>query len=907
MSLHGAEAAPQRLLPETMDERLRRWLNKVLGLCLLALAAVGWLALVTWSGRDGVLLAAGERPFNLVGISGAKVADSLLQMLGLAAALVMLPIAEAARRLLTDRSFAGWRHRALWAALSLALVTVGLSAIPTPGSWPLPYGLGGLLGDSLVIVSAPLAVVLGADSAMQALTVLGLVLGALGTLRSLDVDLRLLVGLTAERVPVAVPDPDALARANWRTRASMPTLGAALPEARLEAGSPHASATAGQPTGAPSLPTAGPALRQPATVPASRSPKPAGDFGSQLDHAPDLRPEPRPLPHAASSPPVQQSRHGSRYGHAAPPLPHESPRPFDAARSPDLRTAPPTFPPSARSGGHPASPMPMPVPAHPTPDAGVHGGASGRTGRASLEEERTLDPAAKSLAERFAPRSVSRDRGAAEVANGAKSEPSDGEAGGGVMRRTHQWLAGWRPRAGAGNREAAVQRPRYVAPGIDLLRRAGVGVRNPEFSEAALAETGRQLVSVLAEFGVAGRIARIEPGPVVTRFELLPEEGVKPARVMGLADDLARALSVPALRVAGAVERGGLVLELPNVRRETIGARDLIDAEPFRSGGGTLPLALGKNTAGVPVVVDLARLPNLLVAGAPGAGVASVLDAAILSLLYKLGPDDCRLLLIAGNAAHARSLAAWEAAPHALAPVLATPAPARAALAWLVHEMEERARRLSSMQVRSIDAYNHRARAARERGEPLARRMATGFDANGAPIYETETRDPIPIPRIVPVVLDPSALFSGEPEAARAFEHCLGRTARATGVHVVVGVEATSFADGDAMVAALLRQMPARAVLAVGGKRDGRAVIGEAGAEHLLGHGDMLLATGTMPIERVHAPLVEREEIAAVVASLAGQRATGPEPGLASALAVTTLAGERIRAAASPLPGSRSH
>jgi len=408
----------------------------------------------------------------------------------------------------------------------------------------------------------------------------------------------------------------------------------------------------------------------------------------------------------------------------------------------------------------------------------------------------------------------------------------------------------------------------YRAPSLNLLARAGAAKPGPEFTQTVLRGSARLLEDVLADFGVKGEVKDIKPGPVVTLFELEPARGTKSSRVIGLGDDIARSMSAASARVAVVPGRNALGIELPNVRRETVYLRELLDSDAWRQNAAALPIVLGKSIGGEPVVADLARMPHLLVAGTTGSGKSVGVNAMILSLVYRLSPEQCRLLLIDPKMLE---LSVYNGIPHLLAPVVTDPAKAVAALNWAVGEMEERYKRMAELGVRNIDVYNNRVRNAQKRGEQVARTVQTGFDrATGEPIYEQQTLGQEPLPYVVIVVDEFADLMMVAGKDIESAVQRLAQMARAAGIHLIMATQRPSV---DVITGTIKANFPTRISFKVASKIDSRTILNEQGAEQLLGQGDMLYSNGGGGLIRVHGAFVADEEVEAVAAAL---RELGP-------------------------------
>jgi DNA segregation ATPase FtsK/SpoIIIE, S-DNA-T family len=382
----------------------------------------------------------------------------------------------------------------------------------------------------------------------------------------------------------------------------------------------------------------------------------------------------------------------------------------------------------------------------------------------------------------------------------------------------------------------------------------------------ALEANARLLETVLSDYGVQGAIVEIRPGPVVTLYELEPAPGIRSARVIGLADDIARSLSVTAVRIATVPGRNVIGIELPNAKRETVYLAELMSTEDWQKHTGKLTLALGKDIGGAPVLTDLARMPHLMIAGTTGSGKSVGVNAMILSLLYRLSPDQCRLILIDPKMLE---LSSYEGIPHLMAPVVTEPAKAVTALKWTVREMERRYRAMSQLGVRNIGGYNDRVAEARAKGEVVTRRVQTGFDPDtGRPTFEEQPLALETLPFIVVVVDEMADLMMVAGKDIEAAVQRLAQMARAAGIHVVMATQRPSV---DVITGTIKANFPTRISFQVISKFDSRTILGEQGAEQLLGQGDMLYMAGGGRITRVHGPFVSDREVEDVVAFLREQ------------------------------------
>ena len=399
----------------------------------------------------------------------------------------------------------------------------------------------------------------------------------------------------------------------------------------------------------------------------------------------------------------------------------------------------------------------------------------------------------------------------------------------------------------------------YELPPIALLTSPST-VERHSLSNEALEENARMLESVLDDYGVKGEIVSVRPGPVVTMYELEPAPGLKASRVIGLADDIARSMSALSARVSTVPGRTVIGIELPNATREKVVLREIIAARDFGDSNMRLPLALGKDIGGTPIVANLAKMPHLLIAGTTGSGKSVAINTMILSLLYKLSPEECRLIMIDPKMLE---LSVYDGIPHLLSPVVTDPKKAVVALKWVVGEMEERYRKMSKMGVRNIEGYNGRVREALDKSEMFKRTIQTGFDEDtGEPVFETEEFQPVLLPYIVVVVDEMADLMMVAGKEIEACIQRLAQMARASGIHLIMATQRPSV---DVITGTIKANFPTRISFQVTSKIDSRTILGEQGAEQLLGMGDMLFMAGGGRVSRIHGPFVSDEEVEEIV------------------------------------------
>ncbi|MCJ9673882.1 DNA translocase FtsK, partial [Neorhizobium sp. SHOUNA12B] len=405
----------------------------------------------------------------------------------------------------------------------------------------------------------------------------------------------------------------------------------------------------------------------------------------------------------------------------------------------------------------------------------------------------------------------------------------------------------------------------YEFPPISLLQEPQ-GERGQAMQPDALQQSAGLLESILEDFGIRGEIIDVRPGPVVTLYEFEPAPGVKSSRVIGLADDIARSMSALSARVAVVPGRNVIGIELPNATRETVYFRELIECEDYWETKHRLALCLGKTIGGEPVIAELAKMPHLLVAGTTGSGKSVAINTMILSLLYRLRPEECRLIMIDPKMLE---LSVYDGIPHLLTPVVTDPKKAVLALKWAVREMEDRYKKMSRLAVRNIDGYNQRAASAREKGEVISVSVQAGFDRQtGEILYEEQEMDLSPMPYIVVIVDEMADLMMVAGKDIEGAIQRLAQMARAAGIHLIMATQRPSV---DVITGTIKANFPTRISFQVTSKIDSRTILGEQGAEHLLGQGDMLHMAGGGRISRVHGPFVSDAEVELVVRHLKTQ------------------------------------
>ncbi|MBV1701892.1 MAG: DNA translocase FtsK [Hyphomicrobiales bacterium] len=785
--------------PEPVRNFAARRMAELLGLVLLAGSGMIAVSLMSWSVADPSLNHATFGPVhNYLGNGGAIVADFFMQLFGLASIALLLPIVMWGWRLLRTRQLGRVRARlGLWLLGSAAAMALA-STLPVSGRWPLPTGLGGVLGDALLILPYRL---MGNSAAVR--LVLALVL-AVSTLVALTAAAEL-GSADAEPEPEMVPK----LRADSRRRP---------PQAYED-----------------ELDVSG--VDDPG-------------FGIVSMGA---------LAHGVLSVKSALSRM----------LQKRASGPGNHARAPWM-TTPGLDSEGLDSEGLDGTGLPEP--------GAVHAGRAGpsrvrqepRFQDSRFQDARFQDSPAPSQRSATAPeRPISRGQAAQGSASAGvaspKSHPEE------LVTEFSQRVAAPASPLRAGKRVVRESQPglletnTYELPPLFLMAEAK-NSGTQQISEDALEQNARLLEGVLDDFGVKGEIIHVRPGPVVTMYELEPAPGIKSSRVIGLADDIARSMSAISARVAVVQGRNAIGVELPNQRRETVYLRELIGSQDFEKSRHKLAIALGKTIGGEPVIVDLAKMPHLLVAGTTGSGKSVAINTMILSLLYRLKPEECRLIMVDPKMLE---LSVYDGIPHLLTPVVTDPKKAVVALKWAVREMEDRYKKMSKVGVRNIDGFNARVLEAQAKGEVITRTVQTGYDREtGEAIYEQEQMDLAPLPFIVVIVDEMADLMMVAGKDIEGAIQRLAQMARAAGIHLIMATQRPSV---DVITGTIKANFPTRISFQVTSKIDSRTILGEQGGEQLLGQGDMLYMAGGGRISRVHGPFVSDGEVEKIVAHLKTQ------------------------------------
>ncbi|MFC5505272.1 FtsK/SpoIIIE family DNA translocase [Bosea massiliensis] len=750
-------------LPDPVREFLSRRASEMTGLALLALMAAVALSLATWSVDDPSLNnATSGAVANWLGRPGAMVADLLMQLIGLGVLALLFPPLIWSLRLIRFHIFdRGALKLGLWIVAIAATAAVG-SALPATPRWPLPTGMGGVIGDGLLFGTRNLAGIAGN-------AVGGLVGFLYAGIAILAVTAAAGFGFVSDEDPILDEDEDdeswsetedrrddepgiAVILVGWLAHGAMAIRGMIL--RRL----PQPPRAAAQGAGA----SGGRGHLEPVAAAGRVRREPQFDEGAARRTG--LRPE----------------------------------APFEPAPLPPLR-----------------GPRGAPVDERPF----------------DVDDDEPLD-----LRDLNAPRVTA---------------PAPGPKPGKRIQREAQ--------------PSLLDRDEFELPPLTYLSEPRKLPANA-ISTDALEQNATLLEGVLEDFGVRGEITQVRPGPVVTLYELEPAPGTKSSRVISLADDIARSMSAISARVAVIPGKNAIGIELPNAKRETVYLRELLASQDFESSKHKLALGLGKTIGGEPVIVDLAKMPHLLVAGTTGSGKSVAINTMILSLLYRLKPEQCRLIMVDPKMLE---LSVYDGIPHLLTPVVTDPKKAVVALKWAVREMEERYKKMSKLSVRNIDGFNARVQEAQAAGEVITRTVQTGFDRHsGEAIYEEEVMDLAPLPYIVVIVDEMADLMMVAGKEIEGTIQRLAQMARAAGIHVVLATQRPSV---DVITGTIKANFPTRISFQVTSKIDSRTILGEMGAEQLLGQGDMLYMAGGGRITRVHGPFVSDAEVEKVVAHLKTQ------------------------------------
>jgi DNA segregation ATPase FtsK/SpoIIIE, S-DNA-T family len=825
---------------------LRRQAATLSGLGLIVAAALALAALGTWSVADPSLSHATAAPVsNVLGAPGAAFADIMMQIFGLGTVLLLVPLTIWGWHLMTYGAL-DQRVRRLGYGAGFTLAACALLALlPLSGGWPLPIGLGGLIGDA--VIALPHAII--PVPILPALIVAALALPAgYLCLRRTGVQPVLTSPATPADLRIA---PRKVHRADgieedYSDEPNERDFDEDDQPSRVQLAMGHATHVA----------LCAMAMARRLVPPRSPRFDPVRPDLGTLNARLRASEEPVQFHQPLVDEPLEDAEPSAHR-----PAPYNQPQPW---REPQLEpllaeadlaykapaTAPAPLPDREPMYGEvddwerfePAPPHEAAIPLHAQPVA-----------HAPFDHENPAAWADQPETEfrSYAPQPV-QTRGPAAAAAGARVAD----------------IARTKP----GKRAAREAQPSLIdeqdgfeLPPLHLLTKApSTGTK--ALSPQSLERNAGLLEGVLEDFRVTGEVINVCPGPVVTLYEFEPAPGVKSARVIGLSDDIARSMSAISARVAVIPGRNAIGIELPNASRETVYLSEILASQNFEKAKGSLPLALGKTIGGEPVIADLARMPHLLVAGTTGSGKSVSINTMILSILYRWTPDQCRLILIDPKMLE---LSVYDGIPHLLTPVVTDPGKAVVALKWAVKEMEDRYRRMSKLGVRNIDGFNARIKEAERKGEIIHRTVQTGFDAHtGEAVYEREELSYEPLPMLVIVVDEMADLMMVAGKDIEGAIQRLAQMARAAGIHIIMATQRPSV---DVITGTIKANFPTRCSFQVTSKIDSRTILGEQGAEQLLGAGDMLFMAGGGRIQRVHGPFVSDEEVESVVAHLKTQ------------------------------------
>ncbi|MDH3667257.1 MAG: DNA translocase FtsK [Paracoccaceae bacterium] len=763
MAFFSGDSRSTPLVDSEMSEAMRRRLHELIGIGWGALAILLALCLASYDVDDPSRFSAtGEPPSNWLGRPGAIIADPMMRAFGLASWAIVIFLGVWAVRFLMHLGEFRLTGRVIAFPVAFFAAMIFASAHAPGASWQLSSGLGGFIGDTIVVSLIGLLPMEPNGVLVFISVVFGLAMAVAGAVS---------LGMTA---------PEAKAIARWMlrslTRAALTIFGLIM--------SQSAAAIA--------------KVKEHRTQPRSERMEPAVPTGSWRDRFAEVR--------------ARRAR--TKSGGAAP-----------------------------RADGIDFEKDTGPVDDGPL---GVQQAIRSLTGLSAGSDEEASTPASPGGPKLAASGGVAvGEEPAAPVATpAAKRQKMSRRA----AREREPMLF-----------ESMNEAEEYQAPPLALLEQK-IAIMRQQASGNALHENARMLETVLEDYGVRGEITAVKPGPVVTLYELEPAPGLKASRIIGLADDIARSMSALSTRVSTVPGRSVIGIELPNPERERVLLRELIESPAYGDNQIKLALALGKDISGQPIVANLAKMPHLLIAGTTGSGKSVAINTMILSLLYRLSPKQCRLIMIDPKMLE---LSVYDNIPHLLAPVVTDPKKALVALKWVVAEMEERYRKMSKLGVRNIDGYNARVREALEKGEDFSRVVQTGFDdTTGEPVYESEALTPEELPYIVVIVDEMADLMMVAGKEIEACIQRLAQMARASGIHLIMATQRPSV---DVITGTIKANFPTRISFQVTSKIDSRTILGEQGAEQLLGQGDMLYMAGGGRITRVHGPFVSDQEVEEVV------------------------------------------
>lgn len=831
------------LLDASTQAFLERRGVEALGLVILAVGVMFALALASYSPEDPAWIASGGREIaNWAGQIGATISAPLIKIMGLGSWGIPIAFVVWGLRLITHLGAERMLMRLIYAPIFWALCSLYAATLNPISSWAHSFSMGGLFGDTVLFMllqilpgSAALganivALILGALVLLLGGYVTGLVFGEIKTsFRAINLAGSRFVMFVLSLLSSGVSRGAQGLRTRQENRAQLQREPNFNPVSRSEAARVASVIRAN-----PAMPTTSAALPLPVEPWVSKSL--FARVPSMLKRTPELnaKPQLQANTQGTSEDPFEDRIRGKI---------------ADAIRSRDPQaalTAQGQTPIVTAKPGRPMGPVPM-VLQHPVSEAPFM-----EDDTDILDDEYLADSEIQIPSYPVDPPLTAQPK---QVVQHALKRP---------IQPSAQAIAEAQPKL---EFEPSSSEKTYEKPPLRLLMSPS-SIERHVLSDDALEANARMLESVLDDYGVKGEIVSVRPGPVVTMYELEPAPGLKASRVIGLSDDIARSMSALSARVSTVPGRSVIGIELPNEHREMCALREILSAREFGDANMRLPLALGKDIGGEPIVANLAKMPHLLIAGTTGSGKSVAINTMILSLLYRLTPDECRMIMIDPKMLE---LSVYDGIPHLLSPVVTDPKKAVVALKWTVGEMEDRYRKMSKMGVRNIDGYNSRVKDALSKGEMFSRTVQTGFDdGTGEPLFETEKFDPETLPYIVVIVDEMADLMMVAGKEIEACIQRLAQMARASGIHIIMATQRPSV---DVITGTIKANFPTRISFQVTSKVDSRTILGEMGAEQLLGMGDMLYMAGGGKITRVHGPFCSDEEVEDVVNHL---KAFGP-------------------------------
>ena len=831
------------LLDASTQAFLERRGVEALGLVILAVGVMFALALASYSPEDSAWIASGGREIaNWAGQIGATISAPLIKIMGLGSWGIPIAFVVWGLRLITHLGADRMLMRLIYAPIFWALCSLYAATLNPISSWAHSFSMGGLFGDTVLFMllqilpgSAALganivALILGALVLLLGGYVTGLVFGEIKTsFRAINLAGSRFVMFVLSLLSSGVSRGAQGLRTRQENRAQLQR----EPNFNLVSRS-EAARVASVIRANPVMPTTSAALPLPVEPWVSKSL--FARVPAMLKRTPELnaKPQLQANTQGTSEDPFEDRIRGKI---------------ADAIRSRDPQaalTAQGQTPIVTAKPGRPMGPVPM-VLQYPVSEAPFM-----EDDTEILDDEYLADSEIQIPSYPVDPPLTAQPK---QVVQHALKRP---------IQPSAQAIAEAQPKL---KFEPSSSEKTYEKPPLRLLMSPS-SIERHVLSDDALEANARMLESVLDDYGVKGEIVSVRPGPVVTMYELEPAPGLKASRVIGLSDDIARSMSALSARVSTVPGRSVIGIELPNEHREMCALREILSAREFGDANMRLPLALGKDIGGEPIVANLAKMPHLLIAGTTGSGKSVAINTMILSLLYRLTPDECRMIMIDPKMLE---LSVYDGIPHLLSPVVTDPKKAVVALKWTVGEMEDRYRKMSKMGVRNIDGYNSRVKDALSKGEMFSRTVQTGFDdGTGEPLFETEKFDPETLPYIVVIVDEMADLMMVAGKEIEACIQRLAQMARASGIHIIMATQRPSV---DVITGTIKANFPTRISFQVTSKVDSRTILGEMGAEQLLGMGDMLYMAGGGKITRVHGPFCSDEEVEDVVNHL---KAFGP-------------------------------